>query len=141
MTHIHTEKTQIYDFNKILVELDLAQLDCEKEEKIHIGEIEPPKADSSFDVKEILAAGLTSIFASLPRWRVQAEEVEMLADSYNQLLEYWFPSMGENLTPAKNAAFSTGIFALNRLSIVLGDKKQEKAVDASDRAGWSEQPQ
>ncbi len=120
---IITDESQILEFNLILADRGLEQIEGKtSESKVHTGEpVEP--VDASFSMHQILKDSLSAVFGAMPALRVQAQEVDMLADAYGKLLEHWFPSIDENnLTPGKNAAITTGLFTLNRIVALVGNR-------------------
>ncbi len=130
MKHNLTDSTQILEFNKILAELKHDQLDGLDGETVD-AVIEPVTAEASFDLKNVFSAALSSVFSVLPRWEVQATEIDALSDSYTQLVEYWFPDLTTNLSPPANAGVTTGLFAM-RVFGTLSQNKEIKNVNSED---------
>ncbi len=132
LNHPYKEPTQIAEFNAVAELIGCKPLHYEKPETqensepiegVVMDESEPPpKTQPSFDIKDILNNVFTSVFSLMPQWGVTVREVDMLSEAWGGAVDYWFPSLNENLTPASNAYLTTAIVIMPRL---LGKQEQQ----------------
>jgi hypothetical protein len=67
-----------------------------------------------------------------PNWNVQPEEVEVLAESYGEAIDYYWPEMNGGLPPWATPLIVTAAIVGPRISIPR--IKEEKTVNGGDDA-------
>ena len=153
LDHPYSDPTQVAEFNAVAELIGCKTLHYEKAKTEDNGEpLEgvvidntdpPPKTEPSFDVRDIFNNVFTSVFSLMPHWAVTVKEVGMLSDAWGGAVDYWFPSINENLTPASNAYLTTGIVLLPRLLSASEPKQaqqgQRQPTQATQQATTEQQ--
>jgi hypothetical protein len=107
--------------------------------KLQAGEFEPVNEDEPESAGPVISTakqlepliGL-SFKVLAPNWNVQPEEVEVLAESYGDAIDFYFPEMNGGLPPWATPLIVTAAIIGPRVSIPR--IKEEKTVNGGDDA-------
>lgn len=105
------------------------------DDSVNESTIEGETVSPSFTTAQQLEPVLGMAFKVLaPNWKVQAEEVQVLAESYGECLDYYYPDMGEALPPWLTPLVVTAAIVGPRMNtprkIEEKDVKGERVNDA-----------